>query len=174
MEKLESNYAVISFYTLSALIIVFSLAMVITNKIIHSAVYLLFALLATAAYYFLLNADFIAVLQIFIYAGAITVLILFVIMLTLTTIGRAKRIFKLQVLVSVLVSSAFCLTLILATVFFSGVKAIGAEPADLSKLGELLFTKYLFPFELASVILLVALIGAVYLSKEEDEEDNGE
>ncbi len=58
----------------------------------------------------------------------------------------------------------------MATGIFSTIEVVKKAPADLEVLGELLFSKYLLPFELASVVLLVALIGAIYLSKEEEEE----
>lgn len=168
---MEFDFMTVSFYIVSTLIIVSSLAMMVTKKVIHTAVFLLFSLLATSAYYFLLNADFIAVLQIFVYAGAITVLILFVIMLTLTSIAQARPILKFQTFWSMLVATVVLVTMTMATLFFNTVEVVKGKPADLNVLGEILFTKYLFPFELASVILLVALIGAVYLAKEDDQEE---
>lgn len=140
---------------------------------IYSALFLILTLFALAGHFVLLNAPFIAAVHVIVYAGAIMVLFLFVIML-LDLRGRAdrKRSGQLLRIIGVLFAGIllveFGLMLKTDPTFsmasssaFEAVAGIG----DTRSIGELLFTKYLFPFEIASVLLLAAIIGSVILAK---------
>ncbi len=157
-------------FYIAALIAVGSAVLVVLNKkAVYSAIFLVLCFFSLAMIYLLLEAYFLAVLEIFIYAGAIMVLFLFVIMLL--NLGREQALphfMKFQRASSVM----------LVILFFFGVSLIMLEGSgelhqpiikfsagSVYALGEALFTKFLLPFEVASLLLLVALIGTVYLAK---------
>ena len=157
-------------FYIAALIAVGSAVLVVLNKnAVYSAIFLVLCFFSLAMIYLLLEAYFLAVLEIFIYAGAIMVLFLFVIMLL--NLGREQALphfMKFQRASSVM----------LVILFFFGVSLIMLEGSgelhqpiikfsagSAYALGEALFTKFLLPFEVASLLLLVALIGTVYLAK---------
>jgi NADH-quinone oxidoreductase subunit J len=154
----------------AALIAVGSAILVVLNRnAVYSAIFLVLCFFSLAMIYLLLEAYFLAVLEIFIYAGAIMVLFLFVVMLL--NLGREKALphfMKFQ----------RALSLMLVILFFFGVSLIMVDGSgelhqptikfssgSVYALGEALFTKFLLPFEVASLLLLVALIGTVYLAK---------
>lgn len=156
----------VAFYILATLIVAGSAMMLRTTNIVHSAFWLLGALLATAGIYALLSAGFLAIMQIFIYAGAVTVLLLFVIMLTGTGVAdvEAPGTHALGAGIVALALAAILVPLqIRAPWVLPGTQVI----TDTSVLGRLLFSNYLLPFELASIVLLVALVGAIFLAREE-------
>lgn len=147
--------------------------MVISQKsAVSSALFLIATMVSLAILFLLLNSPFLAVIQIIVYAGAIMVLFLFVIMLLnlrKDEFGPEKR--KLQRFFGMLF--AFLLLIGIATIMelgFSGAKsppgaAEAMAPVGVEPLAHLLYTKYLLPFELASVLLLVAIVGAIVMSK---------
>jgi len=137
--------AAFAFYIFSALAIACAVMVIFQPNVIYSALYLIGTLLALAGLFLLLNAQFIAVVHIIVYAGAIMVLFLFVIMLL--DVGRDPA----------------------GTEQLKYQRGMGIGLAVLflhtEVLGRLLFTKYLFPFEATSILLFVAAIGAVVLGK---------
>jgi NADH-quinone oxidoreductase subunit J len=147
--------------------------MVISQKsAVSSALFLIATMVNLAILFLLLNSPFLAVIQIVVYAGAIMVLFLFVIMLLnlrKDEFGQERR--KLQRFFGILLG--FLLLIGIATILelgLSGTKTPpgateSAVPAGVEPLAHLLFTKYLLPFELASVLLLVAIVGAIVMSK---------
>jgi NADH-quinone oxidoreductase subunit J len=153
-------------------------AVVLARNPIHSAVALVFTLIATAGLFLSLSAPFLAVIQVIVYAGAIMVLFIFVIMLLNLRAGEGgeEHLHRIGLRQSLGIALAGLLLVQLGTlaVLFPG----GAPRAALSAceletgagglsqaVGILLYTKYLFPFEVASVLLLVAIVGAVALSR---------
>jgi len=157
------------FYFAAAIAVGTAIAVVLSRNAVYSAILLVACFFSLALIYLLLEAYFLAVLEIFIYAGAIMVLFLFVIMLLNLGHEKAQEHFRyLQ----------RGLSLFLVLVFFLGVSLILLSDSSVlhqshetfsaggvKVLGEALFTKYLLPFEVASLLLLVALIGTVYLAK---------
>ena len=157
------------FYFIAGLTIISALFVVLNRNPVYSAVMLVFCFFSLAALYVLLEAYFVAVLEIIVYAGAIMVLFLFVIMLI--NVGKETAspsiIVKAKVLPFVLVV-LFLLNIILLILWrneglhkSNTISSVGGVEA----IGQSLFTKYLLPFEIASLLLLVALIGTVYLAK---------
>ena len=135
---------------------------------IHSAIALIFSLLSVAGLFALLTASFIAIIQVLVYAGAIMVLMLFVIMmLNLKEEDllqeRKDLIWLLGIFLSVLVFYELVKTLPAAYLKTPGLSITGF--GSLREIGKLLFAEYLLPFELISVLLLIAIVGAVILSK---------
>ena len=157
-------------FYLTATIAVASAIFVVLNKnAIYSAILLVLCFCALAVLYLLLEAYFLAVLEVFIYAGAIMVLFLFAIMLL--NLGREDALpsfMYLQRGLSLLMVLFFLFGIILIMLYEPGELH---QPGDtfsaggIHVLGKALFSKYLLPFEVASLLLLVALIGTVYLAK---------
>ncbi len=157
------------FYFIAFLTIISALFVVLNRNPVYSAVMLVFCFFSLAALYVLLEAYFVAVLEIIVYAGAIMVLFLFVIMLINVgkEIAATSIIVKAKVLPFMLVI-LFSLNIILLILWrneglhqSNTISSVGSITA----IGQALFTKYLLPFEIASLLLLVALIGTVYLAK---------
>jgi NADH:ubiquinone oxidoreductase subunit 6 (subunit J) len=158
----------LGFIALVLVTITAAIVVVTTRYIIHAAVFLGGSFIGVAGLYLLLDAPFIAGAQVLIYVGAITVLILFALMLTSQSVMREARrdvAWKwLSAVVSFVLFAAVLLPTIRGSRWAIGVPA-GADSLD-ALVGGLLVT-YLVPFEVASVLLLVALVGAIVLAKEE-------
>ena len=158
----------ICFLILSAVIVSGSLAVVLLENIVYSAFLLGGVFMAVAGLYLLLNASFVAAAQILVYVGAVNVLILFAIMLV-NNKEKLKPIKGLRT--RKLISGGVCggLLILLLRVSIStkwnppGPTSIGEEATE--RIGEHLFTDYLLPFELASILLLMAMIGAIVLAR---------
>jgi NAD(P)H-quinone oxidoreductase subunit 6 len=165
---IASSTQLICFTALSAAVVFGSLGVVLLPNIVYSAFLLGGVFLSVAGLYLLLNASFVAAAQILVYVGAVNVLVLFAIMLvnkkeTMAAIpGLALR----RVL-----SGAVCaglLTLLLRVAFATPWATPGPVPVGEEatiRIGEHLFSDYLLPFELASVLLLMAMIGAIVLAR---------
>ena len=157
------------FYSVACLTIISALFVVLYRNPVYSAVMLVLCFFSIAILYLLLEAYFVAVLEIIIYAGAIMVLFLFVIMLL--DLGREAALPKLKKLDT-------ALSLFLVVIIFLGILTLTmwdggdlhqtlnpSSVGDITAVGKALFTDFLLPFEVASLLLLVALIGTVYLAK---------
>jgi NADH-quinone oxidoreductase subunit J len=159
-------FIVLLFVTMISAVVV-----VTTRNIVHAAVFLAFSFVGVAGIYLLLDAPFIAGAQVLIYVGAITVLILFAIMLTAQTVMREPR----RTLETKLVAGVVAVVLFAAVLAPNLTRAGWAVPTPaapgpydtLRLLSQGLLGTYLFPFEVASVLLLAALVGAIVLAKEE-------
>jgi NADH:ubiquinone oxidoreductase subunit 6 (subunit J) len=156
--------------------------MVVTAKhILHSAFYLSATLLCVAMYFIILRAQYLAAVQILVYIGSVIVMILFALMLTRTKVGEETNISNNQKIFAALI--AMILFISLALVFgYSRINTV-AENASVLKIisikefASVLFSKYALPFEIASVLLLAALVGSVVIAMKEKKsriEDNEE
>ena len=164
----------IFFLILSLIAISTALGMLLSRNAIYSALFLVLNFITVAVFYLLLGAPFIAMAQVTVYAGAIMVLFLFVIMLL-----GAEELPKAQVLPwqkRLARGLAIVLAIEATVIFLTRARPIGdvAQPdasvntvTNLRALGEALFTQYLLPFEVTSVLLLVAMIGAIVLVRKE-------
>lgn len=165
----------ILFLILAVIAVGAALAMLISDNAVYSAVFLVLNFAVVSVFYLLLNAPFIAMVQVTVYAGAIMVLFMFVIMLLgAEKLQNNNRQFPWQQPVAVLLGLAL-LAVAAVGVFARGIgvtpdvfqnevaQAFGSPLA----LGRQLFTTYLFPFEVTSVLLLVAMVGAIVLTKED-------
>lgn len=161
------------FYFFAVISVVTALLMICSKNAVYSALYLIGTLFSLACIFLLLHAEFLAAIQVLVYAGAIMVLFLFVIMLL--NVGREKRtpirlkgqkvvglVFALGVLIFVLLRNRQ-VTLPEAIGPFSPDKL--AELGGVKTIGWFLFTDYLLPFEITSILLFVAIIGAVTLAQ---------
>lgn len=153
-----------------AVVILFSAVMMITRRnLIHSVLFMLLLFFHIAGVFVLLNAEFLAAVQLIVYAGAILILYLFVVMLLNvereTQVARANRYWPWLVAFGVLIAGEIALLVLRGTFPAEAGKAMSPVNSGVKALGIELYTNYLVPFEIASVILLVGLVGAVMLAK---------
>lgn len=159
----------ILFLSIAIIAVATAVSMLASRNAVYSALFLVLNFLAVAALYLLLNAAFIAVVQVTVYAGAIMVLFLFVIMLLGTEEEQIDGRFKWQMPVALALGVALAAEL--AYVLLSGAGAwsgsfasVGEEFGSPASIGRILFSEYLIPFEITSVLLLVAMVGAIVLT----------
>ena len=166
----------IAFYTLAAFILGFAVLVISTKDTVHSVLFLVLDFLFVAALYVLLGAPFLAAIQVLVYAGGIVVLYLFVVMLVnLKRPPEAHHDPHRQTKVGFGLAAAVLLELgAIAAYGVTGpapamvaAGARGPMPGNTEQVGWLLYTSYLIPFEIASMLLLVAMIGAIVLAKRE-------
>ncbi len=164
------SYEEVIFYFVAALTVLGGLGVVLARNVVHSALFLIVALLAVAAVFILLSAEFLAIVQVLIYGGAVTILILFAMMLTRVrdmpgALDGPQRPF------AALAAAAFLAISILAVVSAEWPgETEEITVIAFSDLGDKLFRNWAAPFEVASLVLLVALIGAIILARGEEGE----
>ncbi len=166
----------IAFYTLAAFILGFAVLVVTTRDTVHSVLFLVLDFLFVAALYVLLGAQFLAAIQILVYAGGIVVLYLFVVMLVnLKRPPEAHRDpnrhtrlgFGLAIAVLVELGAIAVLGVVRPAPAVTQAAAAMPVTGNTEQVGWLLYTSYLIPFEIVSMLLLVAMIGAIVLAKRE-------
>jgi len=161
------------FLILGVLVVISSLLVILQRNPVYSALYLVFTFFSMAGIFLILGAEFIAAIQVIVYAGAIMVLFLFVIMmLNLEREPEAPGQHPWQKVFAVFFGLVLLITL--GGAVYSGVlkaepvRAVAKPAVENTKaVAALLFTDYLLPFEIASVLLLAAIVGAIYLAKRE-------
>lgn len=162
----------ILFWILSALAIGSALMVITRKNPVHSVLYLVVTFFAISGHYILLNAQFLAVVNIIVYAGAIMVLFLFVVMLMNLNAAIEPQKNKLLQFAGVISGGSVFLVLLAAITRSKEITAGAMEMQTgdyglVKNLGKVLFTDYILPFEISSVLFLSAMIGAVVISKKE-------
>ena len=159
------------FFLLAALCVGSVLGMIISKNQAYNALFLIVAFASLGGLFGLLEAPFIAVVQIIIYAGAIMVLFIFVIMMINIRTGIPPEKKKWTLYLSLGLAVVLIIELIVAikAAFTLPVSTETLE-ADPVSLGRLLFTKYLYPFEITSILIIAALVGAIVLVKKKEKE----
>jgi len=161
----------IFFFVFAILAVGSAIAVVSLRNPIHSVISLMVCFLQMAALFVMLRAPFIAVVQVFVYVGAVLVLFLFVIMmLDIATVGMERFVSGGQLWVIALLGVLVIeMVVIVSRSRLSAVTAPAAVrlTGTVREVGEALFTKYILPFEVVSLILLVALLGAIVLGRKE-------
>jgi len=152
------------FSAFGVLTIISAINVVISRNVIHSALSLGFMMLCVALLYISLNAEFIAMVQILVYIGAVIVLILFVIMLT----GGIEKTVMKSILIPLIPSLLFII-LIINSINVEWYKA-GVWKYNVKDIGNLILNEYVFPFEVISLILLVAMVGTIFITKYKEKE----
>lgn len=158
--------SVVAFWVLSVVTIGAALMVVAVRNLIHAILFLILSFVGVAGLYITLSADFVAVAQILIYVGAISVLMLFAVFLT-PRAARDNAETSLRgpaVVLAALV--AFTLGAVAVATDWSEARA-GPLSETAEAIGEALLTKYVLPFEIASVLLLAAMVGAIVLVRED-------
>ncbi|WIM05654.1 MAG: NADH-quinone oxidoreductase subunit J [Candidatus Nitricoxidivorans perseverans] len=164
------EFKTILFYVLAAVMLFAALRVVTARNPVHAVLYLVLAFFNASGLWLLLNAEFLAIALVMVYVGAVMVLFLFVVMMLDIDIERLRQGFWSYLPVGALVGLLMVaeMALVLSGSHF-GLESFpdqqaGADHSNTKSLGRLLFTDYVYPFELASVILLVAIIAAVMLT----------
>lgn len=157
------------FYFLSFVAVLSALMVVFSRNPVYSVLYLIITFFAIAGHYVLMKAEFLAVVHLIVYAGAIMVLFLYVIMLL--NLNRESEPHKTNLLkIAAVICAGLLLIVMVGALKGTEVLVTGSGDSrigDVKSLGKVLFTEFLLPFELASVLLLVAMVGAVMLAKSE-------
>jgi len=156
------------FYFLAAFTVWAAAVVVLGKSIVRAAVALIFGFCGMAALYVLLDAEFLAAVQVLIYVGGITILLLFAIMLTSRIGAKTARVINDQVALSAIAAGGLLIGLIYAST--SGIAAISGPPQlpeTTPFLGRALLTTYALPFEAVSILLLAAMVGAIILARKE-------
>lgn len=164
----------IMFFVCAALAVIGALTLILAREPIHSALALVLVMVSLAVLYLLLGAEFIAAVQIIVYAGAIMVLFVFVIMLLNAGVEERTDYSKLAKYAGL----PFGFFLLLALTFWMWTSFIGKQIANgvggtnasvsTRELSAQLFQKYLFPFEATSILILIAILGALVLAKKDE------
>ncbi|MDP1765849.1 MAG: NADH-quinone oxidoreductase subunit J [Methylotenera sp.] len=161
----------IVFYTLAAILLYAALRVITTRNPVYAALYLVLAFFTAAGVWLLLEAEFLAIVLVLVYVGAVMVLFLFVVMMLDINLDKLREGFWKALPIALPVGGLMAVEMVMIV----GVRNFGADkivapaarPADYSntaELGRVLYTDYLLPFELASVVLLVAIIAAIALT----------
>jgi NADH-quinone oxidoreductase subunit J len=161
----------IIFCVLSVITLASAFMTIYSRKPMHSAIYLLICFTSITGHYLILNAQFLAMVNLIVYIGAIMILIVFTIMLM--NLNKENEVYKPRVtrLGAIVLFCLMCLVLI--AIFINSKPIVGEYTStgedyqSIKVLGKVLLNEYMVPFEFASVLLLVAMIGAVLLSKKE-------
>ena len=159
----------VAFWILSVVILVSGFMVVSLKNIFHCAIFLIFCLSGVAGIYILLNAEFLAAAQVLIYVGAVAVLMIFAIMLTSDLASRKI----VQTNQNAMMAFFACLVFVLGAVVLIGLTHVWnyareTLPAEnVLTIGKLLMTRFMLPFEVVSVLLLAAMIGAIVLARRE-------
>jgi NADH-quinone oxidoreductase subunit J len=162
---------VIIFYFLAAITLATAFLTIYSRNPIHSAIYLVLCFFSIAGHYLLFNAQFLALVHIIVYSGAIMVLFLFTIMLM--NLNKEDEVHKPRItrigalVVFVIMSVVFITIFINSKTIMTGYDTSGEDFQSIKVLGKVLLNEYMFPFEFISILLLVAMIGTVLLTKKE-------
>lgn len=161
----------IVFYTLAIILLVAALGVITTRNPVYAALYLVLAFFTAAGIWLLLEAEFLAIALVLVYVGAVMVLFLFVVMMLDINLDKLREGFWKALPIALPIGGMMAVEMMMIV----GVRNFGADkviappmhPADYSntaELGRVLYTDYLLPFELASVVLLVAIVSAIALT----------
>jgi NADH-quinone oxidoreductase subunit J len=168
-DTLSSLHATqVMFYIIGGLAVTGGLGVVFSRDIVHAALFLIMTLLMTAGVFVLISAEFLALVQILLYGGAVVILVLFALMMTRARESRV-RLNGSQWPVGLAAAIGLAAVLILMvqrTAWQATSDAL--QNVDIDRIGTALFNDYAIPFEIASLVLLVALIGAIVIARSED------
>ncbi|ATX78887.1 NADH dehydrogenase subunit J [Mariprofundus aestuarium] len=159
------------FYMFGGLAVLSGMGVVLARNTMHSVMFLIFCFFNASGLFFLLDAEFLGIILILIYVGAVMVLFMFVIMMLEVNVAKLREGFLQYLPLGGMIAAILMIEFIAAAssgVFAEGAMAtaahIGQEVNNTKEIGKVLYTKYLLGFEIAAIILLVALIGAVVLT----------
>ncbi len=163
---------IILFYIFATIAVVSAIMVIISHNVVHSAAFLGGTLFAVAGLFLTLHAEFLAGVQVIVYVGGILVLFVFVIMLIAVERAEHERQYNRQWTIAIVMAGILAAEIGYALykgkdsfVLPAAVPAAAAVTGNSEKVGTALYTAYLLPFEIASVLLLVAIVGAVVLAK---------
>jgi NADH-quinone oxidoreductase subunit J len=162
--------AVFAFYLFAFFTIASAVAVIFARNPVHSVLWLIMAFFNAAGLMLILGAEFIAMLLVIVYVGAVAVLFLFIVMMLNIDFAQLRSGFTKNLPFGLLVALVLLVEIVVAvSAWQAGPVTGGAQPAattqpNIEAIGELLYSRFLFPFEIAGLILLVAMIGAIVLT----------
>jgi len=159
----------IAFWPLAIILVGSALAVVLSKNLFHAVLWLALALTGTAGIFLLLDAEFLAAVQLLLYAGGIITIVVFAIVVTERLIGERLTQTNMRIGGAVLVC-AVLLGFIVVVLRRHALPAVRPEmPGDLTRLiGQTVLTQYVLPFELLAVLMLAGMLGAIYFARPED------
>jgi NADH-quinone oxidoreductase subunit J len=165
------NFELAVFYVFAAILVFASLRVIIARNPVHAALFLVLAFFTAAAIWLLLRAEFLAITLVLVYVGAVMVLFLFVVMMLDINLDRMREGFWSNLPVALVVGLVMLAEMVIVLAGrYAGLSTLPippGEPAGYSntkELGRILYTDYVYPFELAAVVLLVAMVAAIALT----------
>ena len=165
------NFTDIVFYFLAAILLFAGLRVITARNPVHAALFLVLAFFTAAGIWLLLEAEFLAIVLVLVYVGAVMVLFLFVVMMLDINLDKLREGFWEAIIPALIVGGFMCaeMVLILGSKHLGAASAMTPTPhvagySNTAELGRVLYTDYLLPFELASVVLLVAIVAAITLT----------
>ncbi len=160
------------FYVFATILVLSAVAMITVRNPVHAALFLVLAFFTSAAIWLLLEAEFLGIALVLVYVGAVMVLFLFVVMMLDINVASMRagfaRYFPLGMLVGVIMVVEMYMVLNQPAFDLQKPQPKPADYSNTQELGELLFTEYVYPFEIAGVILLVAIIAAITLTMRDE------
>lgn len=162
--------AAIAFYLFATVMIASAIAVIFARNPVHSVLWLILAFFNAAGLMLLLGAEFIAMLVVIVYVGAVAVLFLFVVMMLDVDFSKLRSGFTQNLPFGLLLALVLLAEIVIAVSAWkagpamSGARPVATGQPNIVALGELLYSRFLYPFELAGLILLVAMIGAIVLT----------
>ncbi|MEG6616791.1 NADH-quinone oxidoreductase subunit J [Peptococcaceae bacterium 1198_IL3148] len=163
------NLTAIAFWLLALVVLGTAVMVVMSKNMVHSVLWLTVVFIGQAGIFILLDAMFLAAIQILVYAGAVCIMVVFGVMFTQRDDIKKSNLFNKRLLAGGSVVGLLLVTASTLALKSNGVVPLakGSVPEDtVAKIGELMLSKYVVPFEAVAILLLVALIGAVFLSME--------
>jgi NADH-quinone oxidoreductase subunit J len=165
------SIAEIIFYAVSAVLVVSALGVITARNPVHAAMFLVFAFFNSAILWLLMEAEFLAIVLVLVYVGAVMVLFLFVVMMLDINVAQMREGFTRYAPLGFIIAGVVVAE-IASVVWVRSLGVADMAPApqmpdaggNTAALGELLYTKYLYPFELAAVLLLLAIVAAIVLT----------
>ena len=163
------EFQTVVFYLFGAIAVAAALGVILVRNPVHAALFLVLAFFSSAAIWLLLEAEFLAIALVLVYVGAVMVLFLFVVMMLDINIDRLREGFWSNLPLGLLVAAVLVIEMVLVLTgdFFRQWPAPAPLPVDASNtadIGRVLYTVYAYPFEIAAMVLLVAMVAAVSLT----------
>jgi NADH-quinone oxidoreductase subunit J len=168
------SFATLTFWVFALILVAAALAVITTRNPVHAALWLVLSFFTAAAIWMLLRAEFLAIALVLVYVGAVMVLFLFVVMMLDVNFAAMRQHFRSYLPFAALVGVAVLVEMTLV-IFDSAIGRTTPAPApptgsNTRALGQLLYVDYVYPFEIAAVVLLVAIIAAIALTHRERKE----
>jgi len=161
------------FYVYALVAVAGAIGLVAARQLVHAAMSFFATLLAVAALFLLMGSQFLAAMQLFVYGGAMTVLVLFALMFTGASPDGGKQTSRAIRWLGAIVAASFFI--LLAAAFASaGWMVSPSQPMSVEAIATIMFSRLVVPFEIAGLALTIALIGAIVLAREDDVLGNGE
>ena len=161
------SFATFTFYAFAAILIFAALRVITTRNPVHAALWLVLSFFTAAGIWLLLQAEFLAIALVLVYVGAVMVLFLFVVMMLDVNFDNLRKSFRSYIPVGATVGMLVLLEMTLVLIGGGTANAPSAglsQPSNTKALGALIYVDYVYPFEIAAVVLLVAIVAAIALT----------